>query len=102
MLYEAPHRLAETLADALDRLGRRPAVIARELTKIHEEFLRGDLAELVVRMRPAARARRNHAADRSGRMPGDRPLACGNADPAPWKSASSRSCARKPSTGKPR
>ncbi len=51
VLYESPHRLVETLAAALDRLGRRPAVIARELTKIHEEFLRGDLAELLVRAR---------------------------------------------------
>ncbi len=50
VLYEAPHRLVDALADALDRLGRRPAVIARELTKIHEEFLRGDLAELLVRV----------------------------------------------------
>lgn len=51
ILYEAPHRLPETLSDALDCLGRRQAVVARELTKIHEEFLRGDLAELVVRAR---------------------------------------------------
>jgi 16S rRNA (cytidine1402-2'-O)-methyltransferase len=51
VFYEAPHRMVETLAAALDRLGRRPAVIARELTKIHEEFLRGDLAELLVRAR---------------------------------------------------
>jgi 16S rRNA (cytidine1402-2'-O)-methyltransferase len=50
VLYEAPHRLADTLADALEKLGRRQAVIARELTKIHEEFLRGDLAELVVQV----------------------------------------------------
>ena len=49
-IYEAPHRLVETLSDALDCLGRRPAVIAREITKVHEEFLRGDLAELLVRM----------------------------------------------------
>jgi 16S rRNA (cytidine1402-2'-O)-methyltransferase len=48
-VYEAPHRLVDTLSDALDCLGRRPAVIARELTKVHEEFLRGDLAELLVR-----------------------------------------------------
>ena len=51
VLYESPHRLADTLSDALERLGRRPAVVARELTKIHEEFLRGDLAELAVRIR---------------------------------------------------
>jgi len=53
VLYEAPHRLAETLSDAADILGSRPAVVAREITKIHEEFLRGSLAEL----RDAARKR---------------------------------------------
>src|SRR6202140_896400 len=46
VLYEAPHRLAETLADAADILGLRQAVVAREVTKIHEEFLRGTLAKL--------------------------------------------------------
>jgi 16S rRNA (cytidine1402-2'-O)-methyltransferase len=46
VLYEAPHRLAETLSDAADILGSRQAVVAREVTKIHEEFLRGSLAEL--------------------------------------------------------
>jgi 16S rRNA (cytidine1402-2'-O)-methyltransferase len=46
VLYEAPHRLAETLADAAEILGARAAVIAREITKIHEEFLRGTLGEL--------------------------------------------------------
>jgi 16S rRNA (cytidine1402-2'-O)-methyltransferase len=53
VLYEAPHRLAETLSDATEILGSRPAVVAREVTKIHEEFLRGSLAEL----RDAARKR---------------------------------------------
>jgi 16S rRNA (cytidine1402-2'-O)-methyltransferase len=53
VLYEAPHRLAETLADAADILGSRHAVVAREVTKIHEEFLRGSLPEL----RDAARKR---------------------------------------------
>src|ERR1700692_1670168 len=38
VLYEAPHRLAETLSDAVDILGSRHAVVAREVTKIHEEF----------------------------------------------------------------
>jgi 16S rRNA (cytidine1402-2'-O)-methyltransferase len=47
IFYEAPHRLVETLADASDVLGPRPAVIAREVTKMHEEFLRGPLAELL-------------------------------------------------------
>jgi 16S rRNA (cytidine1402-2'-O)-methyltransferase len=47
IFYEAPHRVVETLADASEILGARPAVIAREVTKIHEEFLRGPLAELL-------------------------------------------------------
>ena len=51
IFYEAPHRLAEMLAEAVERFGRRQAVVARELTKIHEEFLRGDLAELAVMAR---------------------------------------------------
>lgn len=53
VMYEAPHRLADTLSDAADILGSRQAVVAREVTKIHEEFLRGTLAEL----RDAARER---------------------------------------------
>jgi len=54
VLYEAPHRLVETLADAADILGARPAVIAREVTKIHEEFLRGHLNELLESARKRA------------------------------------------------
>lgn len=46
VLYEAPHRLVDTLADAAAVMGSRPAVVAREITKIHEEFLRGSLTEL--------------------------------------------------------
>jgi 16S rRNA (cytidine1402-2'-O)-methyltransferase len=46
VLYEAPHRLLETLTDAAIVMGPRPAVVAREITKIHEEFLRGTLMEL--------------------------------------------------------
>ena len=53
VLYEAPHRLAETLSDAAEILGSRVGVVPREVTKIHEEFLRGSLAEL----RDAARQR---------------------------------------------
>ncbi len=44
--YEAPHRLAETLADMAEVLGARPAAVARELTKRFEEVRRGSLAEL--------------------------------------------------------
>ena len=41
VFYEAPHRILETLADIEAALGPRPVVLARELTKLHEEFLRG-------------------------------------------------------------
>jgi 16S rRNA (cytidine1402-2'-O)-methyltransferase len=46
VLYEAPHRLEESLTDALEILGDRPACIAREVTKMHEEFRRGRLSDL--------------------------------------------------------
>lgn len=45
--FESPHRIAASLADAADELGAdRPAAVARELTKLHEEVLRGSLGEL--------------------------------------------------------
>lgn len=46
ILYEAPHRILDTLADLDKLLGDRPVVVARELTKIHEEFLRGAAASI--------------------------------------------------------
>ncbi|HYF53281.1 MAG TPA: 16S rRNA (cytidine(1402)-2'-O)-methyltransferase [Salinarimonas sp.] len=46
MLFEAPHRLPEMLADAAAVLGPRPAVVARELTKLYETVRRGTLEEL--------------------------------------------------------
>ncbi len=47
IFYEAPHRILETLRDAKEIFGAgRQAVVAREITKLHEEFLRGTLAEL--------------------------------------------------------
>jgi len=46
IFYEAPHRLAGTLNDAHSILGEREAVVARELTKLHEELRRGKLSEL--------------------------------------------------------
>ena len=42
--YESPHRILESLSDMVDIFGARPLVLARELTKIHEEFLRGSAA----------------------------------------------------------
>lgn len=48
VFFEAPHRLAAFLADAQEALGaQRPAVVCRELTKTHEEIIRGTLSELV-------------------------------------------------------
>lgn len=47
LLYEAPHRLKETLKDMEAILGNRRIVLARELTKKFEEFLRGTLAEAI-------------------------------------------------------
>jgi 16S rRNA (cytidine1402-2'-O)-methyltransferase len=46
IFYEAPHRVLEALAAIEEALGPRPVVVARELTKIHEEFLRGTAAEI--------------------------------------------------------
>jgi 16S rRNA (cytidine1402-2'-O)-methyltransferase len=46
--YEAPHRIVETLEDVVEVLGpSRPVVVAREVTKLHEEFLRGRASEVL-------------------------------------------------------
>jgi 16S rRNA (cytidine1402-2'-O)-methyltransferase len=45
--YEAPHRVLDALEDLLEIFGNRPAVIAREISKVHEEFLHGHLEDLV-------------------------------------------------------
>ena len=57
IFYEAPHRLAATLKDAFEILGEREAVVARELTKLHEEIARGRLSELAARFSSAETAR---------------------------------------------
>src|SRR3989442_2629136 len=44
VFYEAPHRIAATLKAALEVLGNRWAAVARELTKLHEETVRGSLS----------------------------------------------------------
>ena len=50
VVYEAPHRVAETMEDIVELLGAdRPIVLARELTKVHEEFIRGRAAEILQR-----------------------------------------------------
>lgn len=48
VFYEAPHRLTETLEDVVELLGSgRPLVVAREITKMYEEFLRGPASEVL-------------------------------------------------------
>ena len=47
IIYEAPHKLQTTLEDLQKILGDRKIVIARELTKIHEEFIRGNVDEVI-------------------------------------------------------
>jgi 16S rRNA (cytidine1402-2'-O)-methyltransferase len=52
VVYEAPHRIREALEEIVAVLGpTRPIVIARELTKVHEEFLRGTAGELLDHVR---------------------------------------------------
>lgn len=51
VLYESPHRLERLLGELLERMPGRPVVLARELTKRFEEFLRGEPAELLARVR---------------------------------------------------
>ncbi|HYV04625.1 MAG TPA: 16S rRNA (cytidine(1402)-2'-O)-methyltransferase [Blastocatellia bacterium] len=46
VFYEAPHRIKQALADAREMLPGRAVVIARELTKLHEEFIRSGLSEI--------------------------------------------------------
>jgi 16S rRNA (cytidine1402-2'-O)-methyltransferase len=46
IFYESPHRLTETLKDIFDTLGDREMVLAREMTKIYEEILRGKVSEI--------------------------------------------------------
>jgi len=72
VFYEAPHRLVEALEAIETVLGPRPMAVARELTKLHEEFLRGTAAEI-----------RAQLAERDG-VKGEITLLIGKADaPAP-------------------
>src|SRR5579871_1448504 len=52
VFYEAPHRIVETLTDVVELLGEsRHVVVAREVTKIHEEFLRGRAGEVLANLK---------------------------------------------------
>jgi 16S rRNA (cytidine1402-2'-O)-methyltransferase len=50
VFYEAPHRLKESLYDIQDVLGARAMVLAREVTKLHEEFVRGTVPDVMARL----------------------------------------------------
>jgi 16S rRNA (cytidine1402-2'-O)-methyltransferase len=52
--FESPHRIVASLDDALAELGNRPAAVSRELTKLHEETLRGPLSVLLADLRERA------------------------------------------------
>lgn len=49
IIYEAPHKLKNTLQDLKDILYDRQVVLAREITKIHEEFIRGNIEEIILK-----------------------------------------------------
>jgi 16S rRNA (cytidine1402-2'-O)-methyltransferase len=55
ILFESPHRIGALLDDAREVLGPRRACVARELTKLHEEVVRGTLEELADRFRDGSR-----------------------------------------------
>ncbi len=51
VFYEAPHRLVDMLEDTKEVLGDPPVVVAREVTKVHEEFCRGTASEVIARFK---------------------------------------------------
>jgi 16S rRNA (cytidine1402-2'-O)-methyltransferase len=57
IFYESPHRLLRTLADLVSVVGDRSAVVARELTKYHEEVIRGSLLEILATLSDRDRIR---------------------------------------------
>jgi 16S rRNA (cytidine1402-2'-O)-methyltransferase len=50
VFFEAPHRIAATLQDLVETLGNREVAVGRELTKLHEEVLRGAAADVLARL----------------------------------------------------
>lgn len=52
IIYEAPHRIMETLKELEEKIGDANIVVARELTKIHEEFIRGKISEVIQKIKP--------------------------------------------------
>ena len=52
IFYEAPHKIMDTLKMMLEVLGDRQISIGRELTKIHEEFIRGSISDVLEKLEP--------------------------------------------------
>ncbi len=50
VFYESPHRTVKALTDMRDVLGERQACLAREITKLHEQFIRGTLSEILLKL----------------------------------------------------
>jgi 16S rRNA (cytidine1402-2'-O)-methyltransferase len=76
VFHEAPHRIVETLEDVVAVLGDRAVVVARELTKLHEEFLRGPASEVVKKLRASGpRGEITLLINRAGAVVDDTPLA---------------------------
>jgi 16S rRNA (cytidine1402-2'-O)-methyltransferase len=83
VFYEAPHRIREAVEDIVEVLGAgRPIVLAREVTKLHEEFLRGSAADVLATL------------DARGGVKGEITLLIGKADEA-------EACAPGASEGRP-
>ena len=75
MLYEAGNRTGETLRELAAVLGDRPAAVARELTKLHEEIARGTLSALAERFADGARGEVTLVVSgASAESPPDRPV----------------------------
>jgi 16S rRNA (cytidine1402-2'-O)-methyltransferase len=72
ILYEAPHRLMACLDDLLAVLGDRQTTVARELTKLHEEWLRGTISSVRERYAGGAGPRGEYTLVVAGAAPGDR------------------------------
>jgi 16S rRNA (cytidine1402-2'-O)-methyltransferase len=73
VFYEAPHRIFETLEDIQATLGERQVVVARELTKVHEEWIRGTPLEVAasLRERPSVKGEITLLIDRARVPPPD-------------------------------
>jgi len=57
IFYESPQRILAFLEEIVSHMGDRPAVLAREMTKLHEEFIRGSVSEILMTMKKRAKVK---------------------------------------------